>query len=120
LDFTPIIYQRTVDKREECRVVVIDGKDFAVSSPPSEGSIDIREENKTGDNFQSTQFPKGQKDKLLGFMDRFSVESCGADYLIDKDGNWIFLEANISGAWWWVDKHYGGQIKRAIADYLTK
>ena len=120
LEFAPIIYQRVVDKREECRVVMINGKDYAVSSPPSEESIDIREENKTGDNFRPATFPKDQKEKLLKFMSRFGVESCGADYLIDNNGKWIFLEANISGAWWWVDKHFGGEIKRAIADYLTE
>ncbi len=93
LEFTPIIYQRIVNKKEEYRVVVVDGKDFAVSSLPSESSIDIREENKTGD----------QKDKLLGFMNRLGVESCGADYVIDNNGNGVFLEANISSAWWWVE-----------------
>jgi hypothetical protein len=36
----------------------------------------------------------------------------------DGDGKLHFLETNICGAWWWVDRMYDGAICQTIVDHL--
>lgn len=120
LQFAPIIYQHTLNKREECRVFSIDKECFAIKAPSSSTLTDIRRERTTGEGFTRTTFPDEEKDKLLRFKTALDIDTCGADYVIDDTGKWIFLEANTCGAWWWVDQHYNGQIKNAIVDYLVQ
>lgn len=120
LEFCPIIYQEQIEKALECRVVSIGEKIFSVGSEPNQNSIDIRRGNATGGNFVPIDFPQTEHDHLMKFKLKLGIDYCGADYLIDKNGNWIFLEANTYGAWWWVDQHFNGQIKAAFVEALLK
>lgn len=120
LGFCPIIYQEAIDKVEECRVVSISKKTFAVSSKPSSQAIDIRKDQATGHNFRPIEFPIKEYKSLLDFKKILGIDYCGADYLIDKDRNWVFLEANTCGAWWWVDKYFNNQIRSTIVAELLK
>ena len=38
----------------------------------------------------------------------------------DELGKMYFLEMNICGAWWWVDRLYDGAICKAITDFIEK
>ena len=119
LEFSPVIYQEYIMRARDYRVVVIGDSVFATYCKPTRYQFeDVRRGVATGDSYQSCEFDAGATRQLKALMSKLSIQYCSADFMEDKDGNLYFLEANSCGAWWWVDRLYGGNICRTIADYL--
>ena len=119
LSFSPVIYQRFHKRKRDIRVVVIGDKIFAAECLPNTAQIeDVRLHGVTGKGFTSCDFDEKLTVQLLALMGMLSIEYCSADFIEDEAGGLYFLEANVCGAWWWVDRLYGGAICQAIVDYL--
>lgn len=119
LSYTPVIYQKYCKRKCDYRVVVVGENCYAVSCKPNaQQMIDIRHSDKTGDNFTPCTFDDSLTKKLKSFMNSLGIDYCSADFMEDEKGNIFFLEANLCGAWWWVDQHYNGEIAQAIANEL--
>ena len=41
------------------------------------------------------------------------------DFIVDQNGDWIFLEINPNGQWLWLEKILGLPISKKIVDYLV-
>ena len=119
--FCPLIYQRFVERKHDYRVVIL-GKDVFVSRCDSEKGdiVDVRRNNETGSNFYEHSIDVSQIIKLRKLMQVFGVDYCSADFIEDKSGNVLFLEMNLCGAWWWMDKIFEGKILNAFVQYLTR
>lgn len=121
LAFCPVIYQKFCKRSRDYRVVVIGDKHFAVACKPSKNQEeDIRRDCPTGDNFYPVEIDNGIVVKLRSVMKKLSVEYCSADFMEDSHGNMFFLEMNLCGAWWWVDRLYNGAICQTFANFLEK
>jgi len=119
LSFSPVIYQRFCKRKRDIRVVVVGDKIFtAQCTPNQEQSEDMRNCGTTGQGFTPCDFDKKATKLLLALMRRLSIEYCSADFMEDEDGILYFLETNVCGAWWWVDRLYNGAIYQTIVDYL--
>ena len=91
----------------------------AACDPGADQQEDISRSDATGETYYPYTFDPSITEKLLRFMKELKIDYCSADFMEDHDGNVYFLEANICGAWWWVDRYYDGQICRSIVDYLV-
>lgn len=121
LKFCPVIYQEFHPRKRDYRVVVAGDHVFPVSCEPNENQQeDVRRGTATGESFEACGFDAKAIQKLRLLMRKLSIEYCAADFMEDKSGKLYFLETNICGAWWWVDRLYDGKICEAIADYLQK
>lgn len=121
LSFSPVVYQDFYKRKKDYRIVVVGDKFFSVSCVPNEYQIeDIRRGNSTGDGFVACDFSKGFLEALKLLMNEFGIDYCAADFMEDEYGKLYFLEMNICGAWWWVDKIYGGSICESIANFIEK
>lgn len=121
LSFSPVIYQHFYKRKKDYRVVVVGDNYFSASCIPNEYQIeDIRRGNSTGDGFVACDFNKDLLKALKLLMKEFGVDYCAADFMEDESGKLYFLEMNICGAWWWVDKLYGGSICKSIVGFIEK
>lgn len=121
LTFCPIIYQTYQPRKKDYRVVAVGDRIFAASCEPGENQReDIRRGTTTGAGFIACVFDPHTIQRLMTLMKAFSIEYCAADFMEDEAGNLYFLEMNVCGAWWWVDSLYGGEICRAITEYLQR
>lgn len=119
LSFSPVIYQKFCERQRDIRVVVIGDEVFAAHCIPGPDQMaDVRIHGSTGQGFEPCDFGEERSNRLIELMDRLSIEYCSADFMESKDGTVYFLETNVCGAWWWVDRLYDGAICRAIANYL--
>ena len=121
LSFSPVIYQTFCKRAKDYRVVVVGDKYFTVSCVPKDCQVeDIRRGSLTGEDFIACDFDQHSLLLLRRLMNEFDVDYCAADFMEDENGKLYFLEMNICGAWWWVDKLYGGLICKTIADFIEK
>lgn len=81
---------------------------------------DIRRAGHTGEGYVLCELDSILTRKLEALMQRLDIDYCSADFMEDAEGNIYFLEANICGAWWWVDRYYDGEICRHIADQIIQ
>ena len=121
LSFSPVVYQHFCKRKKDYRIVVVGDNHFSASCIPKECQLeDIRRGNSTGEGFIACDFDKNYLEALKCLMKEFGVDYCAADFMEDELGKLLFLEMNICGAWWWVDKLYGGSICESIADFIEK
>jgi len=121
LCFSPIIYQSFHKRVKDYRVVVVGDKHFVVNCTPKEGQLeDIRRGSSVGEDFVVSDFDQSSLDALRLMMKNFGVDYCAADFMKDESGKLYFLEMNICGAWWWVDRLYDGAICEAIVGLIEK
>ena len=119
LYFSPVIYQSFCKRKKDYRVVVVGDRSFAVSCIPKENQLeDIRRGVLTGEDFIICDFDQDSLDALKLLMNKLGVDYCAADFMEDELGKMYFLEMNICGAWWWVDRLYDGAICKAITDFI--
>lgn len=119
LSFCPIIYQEFHPRRKDFRVILIGDATFAAACEPAEQQFeDVRAYGTTGEGYNPCEFPKEITERLRTLMRLFELDYCAADFIEDQSGCIYFLELNLCGAWWWIDRLYHGKVCRVIADYL--
>ena len=66
------------------------------------------------------KLPGGIQEKLLRFNQRFGLEFSTHDLIVDRTGDYTWLECNPNGQWLWIEELTGQPIARAIADLLIE
>ncbi len=118
--FCPLIYQRFVERKHDYRVIVLRDAVFVSRYDSEKGDIvDVRRDNETGSSFYKHSIDSEQILKLKKLMLIFGVDYCSADFIEDRFGNILFLEMNLCGAWWWMDKIFEGKILNTFVQYLA-
>lgn len=119
LSFCPVIFQVFHPRKKDYRVVMVGNRMFAACCEPGKHQYeDVREGVGTGESYEACSFDSELLSLLRCLMRQLSLEYCAADFIEDENGRLLFLEANTCGAWWWMDKLYNGEIRKAIADLL--
>lgn len=114
----PIIYQTSVEPWREHRVVIVDGRSFAVSIDQGarDGYVDVRSTPSAVSRFYASHLDVSVLAGLRGLLDTFGLRYCSADFIETRDGQFYFLDLNSCGAWWWVDDLHDLQVTQALAD----
>lgn len=105
--YMPYLYQRKVDKRCDVRAFVLGRSMFFVridSQSRSETKLDFRAVRPSL-LLHSRIDPPASVVKMIGqFMVALGLQFGMFDFVLDQDGNWVFLEVNEQGNWLWLEE----------------
>ncbi|MEU6332768.1 ATP-grasp ribosomal peptide maturase [Streptomyces sp. NPDC047049] len=119
IDSTAHLFQAWVSKDYEVRLTVVGRKMFAAAI---HAGSDAAHEDWRSDygslTYTTTTVPEPVAVGMLRLMDRLQLRYGAADFVVDPDGRWTFLEVNPCGQWDWIQGATGLPIAEAIADEL--
>lgn len=120
VDVTVHQQQVWVNKRKECRVVVVGDQIFAVAiHAGSEASrIDWRSDYPAL-SYQVVEPPEPVIKGVRGVMTQLGLAYGAFDFAIDHDDTWWFFEVNPGGVYGWLEYHTGVPITAALAGLLA-
>lgn len=109
-----------IEKDYELRVTVIKDKCFSAKIESQKldtekGAIDWRQGYDNGITFTKTEIPKEIELKCLLFLQHLNLNFGCFDFIVDRNGNYIFLECNTNGQWMWLEEEAKLPISAAIA-----
>ncbi|KWX05892.1 hypothetical protein TH66_00785 [Carbonactinospora thermoautotrophica] len=115
--FTAHLFQRCVHKEYDVRLVCVGDRMFAVEIDSPVG--DWRRTYDTN-KYRVGEVPDQVAAGMRALLKSFGLNFCAADFAVDHDGLWWFLDLNPNGQWAWLEQATGVPISRAIADLLER
>jgi hypothetical protein len=114
------LYQEHVLSEHEVRAVVIRQPDgtsavFAGSVAKPAGILDIRALPASTTKYETHQIPDRTQRSLASMLEQLDLRFCSADLVVRPDGEYVFLDLNATGAWWWIDDLYDRTITEALS-----
>lgn len=109
-----------IEKDYELRVTVVKNNCFSakIESQKLEkekGAIDWRQGYENGITFTKTEISQEIKLKCSLFLQHFKLNFGCFDFIVDRNGDYIFLECNTNGQWMWLEEEANLPISEAIA-----
>lgn len=121
LALAPTLLQQYVDKLIELRVTIVGRKLFCTSIDSQKHAFaqeDWRAVDVEELAHQEFNLPIGIAEKLLAFNRHFSLEFSTHDLIVDRAGDFVWLECNPNGQWLWIEELTAQPVARAICDLL--
>ncbi len=125
LSYSPMVFQRRIEKRRELRVTCVDGECFGLVADTSDligENVDIRrlDYQSEKDRFMGIEVPLPIVDASRKLVDHFNLSYAGLDWIEDVTGAWFFLELNCMGAFKWSELCGAGDITCALANAIVR
>jgi hypothetical protein len=116
----PSIFQERIDKSYDIRVTIVGEKVFAARiDTDTPASIPDWRVSKIEDIRHSlTVLPPTIERSCLDLVRNLGLEFGAIDFVVDKRGNYFFLEINPNGQWAWIETSLGLPISATIVDHL--
>jgi hypothetical protein len=102
----PTLFQERINKAVDIRVCYLDGVATAVELVALENGqqrLDIRRDNMRDVNYRVLKMPTDVEVMLVKLLRSYNLRFAAVDFVIDREGNWVFLEINPNGQWAWLD-----------------
>jgi len=116
LDAAPVLFQERIDG-PDVRIHLVGQEVFAERIESNE--LDYR--TVRGNRYEPIDPPESIRKGCLELAHECSTPLLGVDFKIQKEtGIWYFLEANTMPCYEGYDRRTGGQISRALVDWLTQ
>ena len=118
----PCIFQEYVEKRLEIRATVVGTDVFAaeIHSQNSERSrVDWRRYDLANTPYVTHSLPLKVVERIVELMSRLKLRFGCIDLVLTPDGDYVFLEVNPSGQWYWVELLTGLPITDRLVGLLT-
>lgn len=122
IEVAPTYLQRNIKKQCDVRVTAVGRKLFStaiMSQECEETQTDWRK----GEHvlpYQEIQLPKELEGKCLQLLESLHLEFGAIDFILDRDGEYYFLEINPNGQWAWIECRTNYKIAAEIAKLLVK
>ena len=115
----PTTFQKFIEKRCELRVTCIGNKVFScrIEARPGDLTADDYRFDAHNLNHSACECPD-LRERLRAYMRELQINFACFDFIVPREGEPIFLEANCNGQWLWVENLTGLPIGKAIADEL--
>lgn len=116
-----IVLQKYVEKQYEVRYTVVGDQHFVarIDSQASDISrTDWRRYDLQTTPYTEIQPPAEIRNQVQAFMRRVELNYGGIDFIVNQDGEWVFLEINALGQYLWIEDLTGLPISEAIAHWL--
>lgn len=112
------VFQEYIPKALEVRVVAIGKRVFTaeIHSP----HLDFRE--RYGDNtYKVHHLPAAVEQQVLALVKEFELQFSSMDLLVSPDGEYLFIDLNPNGQYYWIQQHIGEDfpVKESMADLLA-
>jgi len=116
----PNLIQSQIHKQGDIRVTVVGEKAFPTlihSQENPETLVDWRRGEKILEHTK-INLPSNILDKCINLTKRLNLKFGAIDLILDRHGEYIFLEINPNGQWAWIEKQTGYQISDEITNLL--
>lgn len=118
----PSLAQEQVEKDIEIRVFYLDGRTYPMaifSQTDQQTKTDYRKYNYERPNRNVPySLPDDVTEKLRRLFEKLELNTGSADFIVDKYGNYFFLEINPSGQFSALSQSCNYDIERAVASWL--
>ncbi|MBX5449368.1 MAG: hypothetical protein IRZ24_04810 [Thermogemmatispora sp.] len=117
---TAHLFQERLPKAFDLRVVIMGRQVFAIeihAPPSSEAALDWRRAYRDL-HYQLHELPAQIVDQLQTLVRRFGLQFAAADLLVTPEGEYVFLELNPNGQWYWLEPATGLPLAAAMANLL--
>lgn len=118
ISLTPIYLQNYVHKDFEVRATFVGEFVYCVKIK-STNVVDWRDE-KAINNYEIIDMPNEIFNKCINLLRTFQLDFGAIDFIVDKNGKWIFLEINPNGQWLWLEKELNINISERIINLLNE
>lgn len=121
LEISPVIFQEAIVPKRDYRVTVVEDKVLSVKVVGEnrfEVPLDWRTE-KENVEFVETDLPNRVEQLCREYVRRGNLKF-GAIDLIERDGEFFFLEINPNGEWGWLQKPWGIPIAENLSEVLIE
>jgi glutathione synthase/RimK-type ligase-like ATP-grasp enzyme len=120
---TTHLFQQYIPKKFDLRVIVIGCQVFAAELRPKYGAYtetDFRQEYDKL-SYEVQQLPEEIKTKVLALVRSFGLQFSSMDFLVTEQGEYLFIDLNPNGQWFWVQLRLPDRLllKEAMADLLV-
>lgn len=121
IQVSPVFIQEYIEKKYELRIVVI-GKNvypFAIYSQELEESkLDFRIHNLENLRHELVSIPKNIENLLLKYNKINKIDFCSFDIILTPNNEYYFLECNLDGEWYWLEKITGFNLTEKFVDLI--
>lgn len=123
LKYAPVMFQEYVSKKTEFRVTVI-GDHIHSAEIQSQRSPKTQHDWRNYDDFSKTPYtesklPEEISKKLLKTMREFNLNFGACDLIRTPEDEFVFLEINPNGRWWWIQELTNMPIAKNVAKFLA-
>lgn len=122
IKYAPCIIQELIKKSLDLRITVVGKKVFATeihSQSIAETQIDWRHPLiLEGQTHHPHKLPLEVERACLKLVEAFGLQFGAIDMVLNKEGEYIFLELNPNGAWLWIERLTKAPIAESIAELL--
>lgn len=121
--WAPTILQEYIPKATELRVTVIGSDIFAVeidSQSISASAVDWRQVDPFAIPHRPTTLPPALVSLLRRFLQSYGLTFGAIDLIRTPDGEYVFLENNPNGQWYWLEVMTGLPMAASMARLLTR
>jgi hypothetical protein len=115
------LFQQRIEKRLELRVTIIGEAIFAAeiySQHAERTRLDWRRSYEDL-RYGIHRLPAEMERRLLRFMRRLGLEFAALDLIVQPDGQYIFLECNACGQFYWIEAETGLPLCATLAAFLV-
>lgn len=120
---TPSLFQEYIEKSYEVRITIIGDKIFAAkidSQSHPLTSIDWRHPDLIDKiPYEPILIPEEVRVKCHQLMNIFGIQFGAFDFIVNRKGEYVFLEINPNGQWYWIEHLTGLLISDALCDILA-
>ncbi|MFA8435800.1 MAG: MvdC/MvdD family ATP grasp protein [Marinifilaceae bacterium] len=122
LQISPMQFQEKINKKVELRVTIV-GDQIVAYSIDSQKLVNAKDDwRKEGatllNQWEPFELPEEINKKLLQLMDRLCLNYGAIDLILTPENEYVFLEINPVGEFFWLDKLSEGKISQALANLL--
>ncbi|MGW0601752.1 ATP-grasp ribosomal peptide maturase [Streptomyces sp. NPDC002776] len=119
VDTTAHLFQAWAAKEYEVRLTIIGERLLAAAiHAGSVASYEDWRSDYSSLTYNTTEIPEPVASAVRRLMGRLNLRYGAADFVVDPDGQWTFLEVNPCGQWDWIQGATGLPIVETIADEL--
>jgi glutathione synthase/RimK-type ligase-like ATP-grasp enzyme len=121
LRLAPVIFQRWLEKKYDLRVTVVGEKVFAASIDSQEfeqTTTDWRHSSVAELRHAIFDLPKEIEEACRRIVARLGLRYGAIDLVLDRRGQFWFLECNPNGQWAWIENRTALPIAAAIVDAM--
>lgn len=123
-DIAPCLLQENIKKKYEIRTFFLDGNCYSMailSQNDPRTQQDYRNYSIGNPNrYVPYNLPKIISDKIKRLMSKLSLNTGSLDFVVDMEGDYIFLEVNPSGQFGWLSHYCNYYLEEKIVNYIIK
>lgn len=116
----PVFIQKNIEKKFDLRITVIGDEVFTAqihSQSNEDSEVDWRRGQQILEH-RNHELPEKIKTMCISITRKMNLNYSAIDMVLDKHGEYIFLEINPNGQWAWIEKRLGFPLSKKIVDLL--